>query len=70
MFSFSPGQGLVEHVFIDISWDYGWKLCGKKMMLDEKIDKVVKGEKKLKKEKRKRKEKCSFVLLRFYVDGA
>jgi len=38
MFSFSPGQGLVEHVLVDISWDYGWKLCEKKekVMLDEK----------------------------------
>jgi hypothetical protein len=60
MFSFSPSQGLVEHVFVDISWDYGWKLCGKKMMLDEKIGKVVKGEKKTK--KRKKKEKKSVHL--------
>jgi hypothetical protein len=60
MFFFSPSQGLVEHVFVDISWDYGWKLCGKKMMLDEKIGKVVKGEKKTK--KRKKKEKKSVPL--------
>jgi hypothetical protein len=60
MFSFSPSQGLVEHVFVDISWDYGWKLCGKKMMFDEKIGKVVKGEKKTK--KRKKKEKKSVPL--------
>ena len=26
MFSFSPGQGLVEHVLVDTLWDYGWKL--------------------------------------------
>jgi hypothetical protein len=38
MFSFSPGQGLVEHIIVDISWDYGLKLCEKKekVMLDEK----------------------------------
>jgi hypothetical protein len=30
MFSFSPDQGLVEHILVDISWDYGCKLCGKK----------------------------------------
>jgi len=29
MLSFSPGQGLVEHIFVDISWNYGWKLCEK-----------------------------------------
>jgi hypothetical protein len=38
----------------------------KKVMLDEKMGKVVKGERK--KTKRKKK-KCSFVFLRFYVDG-
>jgi len=32
-------------------------------MLDEKMGNIAKGE-------RKKKEKCSFVLLRFYVDGA
>jgi hypothetical protein len=38
MFSFSPGQGLVEHILVDISWDYGLKLYEKKekVMLDEK----------------------------------
>jgi len=30
MFSFSPDQGLVEHILVNISWDYGWKLCEKK----------------------------------------
>jgi hypothetical protein len=38
MFLFSPDQGLVEHILIDISWDYGWKLCEKKMILDENND--------------------------------
>jgi hypothetical protein len=60
MFSFSPGQGLVEHVLVDISWDYGWKLCEKKekVMLDEKkIGKVGKEKEK------KRKEKCSIVFI-------
>ena len=47
MFSFFLGQGLVEHILVDISWDYGWKLCEKKeeVMLDEKMGKVAKGEK-------------------------
>ena len=55
---------------------YGWKLCEKKkkVMLDEKMGKVAKGERKKTKRKRKgkennRKEKSSFVFLRFYVDG-
>jgi hypothetical protein len=45
----------------------------KKVMLDEKMGEVAKGErkkrKKKEKEKKKRKEKSSFVFLRFYVDG-
>jgi len=39
------------------------------MMFDEKIGKVVKGERK-KKKKKIWKEKCSFMFLRFYIDGA
>jgi hypothetical protein len=35
----------------DISWNYGWKLCEKKVTLDEKMGKVAKGKKKKKKEK-------------------
>jgi hypothetical protein len=51
----------------------------KKVMFDEKMGKVAKGEKKRKKKEKKekekekeknRKEKCSFIFLRFYVDGA
>jgi len=43
-------------------------------MLDEKMGEVAKGERKKYKKRRKRieknrKEKCSFVFLRFYVDG-
>ena len=36
----------------DISWNYSWKLCEKKeeVMLDEKMGKVAKGEKKKKKQ--------------------
>jgi len=53
---------------------YGWKLCGKKkVMLDEKMGKVAKGERKRERErerekrKKKRKEKCFivFVVLKF-----
>jgi len=42
-------------------------------MLDEKMGKVAKGNKKKerkKKEQRKRKKKCSFMFLRFYVEKA
>jgi hypothetical protein len=72
MFSFSPGQGLVEHI---LSWNYGWKLYEKKeeVILDEKMGKVAKGKKKIKKkekEKEKKRKKCSFMFLRFYVEKA
>jgi hypothetical protein len=46
---------------------YGWKLCEKKkMMLDEKMGKVVKGEKKKTKlhKKRKRKRKVFLCVLK------
>jgi len=46
--------------------DHGWKLCGKKMMLDEKKGKITKRERK----RKEKKTKVSFVFLRFYVDGA
>ena len=54
MFFFSPGQGLSRAYTCNISWNYGWKLYKKKeVMLDEKMGKVAKGEKKKrKKEKR------------------
>ena len=69
MFSFSPDQGLVEHILVDISWDYGCKLCGKKKWwLMKRMGKVAKGERN-KKEKKKRKENGSIVFLKFYVDG-
>jgi hypothetical protein len=29
MFFISPNQVLVEHILVDILWDYGWKLCEK-----------------------------------------
>jgi len=50
----------------DISWNYGWKLCEKKeeVILDEKMGKVAKGKKK------EKKKKCSFMILRFYVEKA
>ena len=57
MFSFSPDQGLVEHILVDISQvmvrNY---VKRKKMMIDEKMGKIAKGERKKKKNKeRKRK---------------
>ena len=57
MFSFFPGS---RAYICDISWNYGWKLCEKKekVMLDEKMGKVAKGEKK-RKEKEKRVPLCS-----------
>jgi len=56
MFSFSPGQGLVEHI---LSWNYGWKLYEKKeeVILDEKMGKVAKGKKKKTKKNKKKKKK-------------
>ena len=61
MFSISPGQGLVEHIF---SWNYGWKLCEKEkeVMLDEKMGKVAKGKKK--KERQKKKKKVFLYVLK------
>jgi hypothetical protein len=61
MFSFSPDQRLVEHILVDISWimvgNYGEKKK-KKVILDEKMGKVVEGKKK----ERERKEKKSVPL--------
>ena len=55
MFSFSRGQWLVEHILIDISCNYGWKLCErKKWYLMKRMGKVVRDrpfEEKRKKEK-------------------
>jgi len=61
--SFSPGQGLVEHIFV-ISYgimvgNYEKK---KEVTLDEKMGKVVKGKKK--KRKRKRKKKLFLYVLK------
>ena len=58
MFSFSLGQGLI---LVDISWDYGWKLCEKKKKSDAWWKEFAKGERK----KKKRKEKCCIVFLKF-----
>ena len=58
MFFFSPSQGLVEHLLVDISWDYSWKLCKKKekVMLDKKKKSKVAKEEKTKKKKENRRE--------------
>ena len=58
MFSFSPDQGLVEYILNYISWNYGWKLCGKKKKLC-----LTKGWAKLPKVKKKRKKKEKSVPL-------
>jgi len=69
MFSFSPGQGLVEYIFV-ISHGImveNYVKRKKEVMLDEKMGKVAKRKKK----KRKKKEKkCSFMFLRFYIERA
>jgi len=59
MFSFSPSQELVEHILVDISWIMvgNYMKRKKKVMLDEKMGKVAKGERKKQKKKRKRKRK-------------
>jgi polyferredoxin len=65
MFSFSPSQGLVEHILVDISWIMvgNYVKRKKKVMLDEKMGEVAKGErKKRKKKKKKKKEKRKELL--------
>ena len=72
MFSFFPGQGLVEHILVNISWIMvrNYVKRKKKVMLDEKMGKVAKGEENKRKGKKKKIKKKSVVFLRFYVDGA
>ena len=75
MFSFSPRQGLIEHVLVDILWDYGWKLCEKRKKEKKKWCFMKKTRwAKLPKKKRKEKEKKSVPLcsefLNFCVDRA
>ena len=73
MFSFSPGQGLVEHIFV-ISHGIMVESYVKKkeVILDEKMGKVAEGKKKKKKKKKKKmkEKKCFFMFLRFYVERA
>jgi len=63
MFSFSLGQRLVEHIIADISWIMvgNYMKKKKKVMLDEKMGKVFKGEKKKKKKKEKEKKRKVFL---------
>ena len=73
MFFFSPGEGLIEHILVDISWIMvrNYVKRKKKVMLDEKMGKVAKGKKKKKRERKKKgQKKCSFMFLRFYVEKA
>ena len=68
MFSFSPSQGLVEHILVishGIMIGNIWK--ERKVMLDEKMGKVAKGEIQKEKKKRRSVPLCS---LRFYVERA
>ena len=60
MFSFSPSQELVEHILFDISWIMVGNYVEKKMILDEKMGEVAKGERKIKKTiERKSAHSCS-----------
>ena len=72
MFSFSPSQGLVEHILVDISWIMvgNYVKRKKKVMLDEKMGKVAKGEKQKEKKRKEKNKKYSFMFLRFYVERA
>jgi hypothetical protein len=70
MFSFSLSQGLVNHILVDISWDYGWKLYEKKWYLMRRMGKVAKGRPFKKKEKKEEKKSCSIVFWKVYIDGA
>ena len=64
MFLFFPSQGLVEHILVDISWIMvGNYVRKKKVMLDEKMGKVVKGEEKKNKVAQKEKKKKKSVPL-------
>ena len=79
MFSFSPSQGLVEHILM-ISHGImvrNYVKRKKKWCLMKRWAKLlkVKKEKERKKEKRKKekknkRKKCSFMFLRFYVERA
>jgi len=76
MFLFFPSQGLVEHILVDISWIMvgNYVKRKKKWCLMKRWVKLPKVKEKKYKKRRKRieknrKEKCSFVFLRFYVDG-
>jgi len=69
MFSFCPGQGLVEHILM-ISYGImvgNYMKRKKEWCLIKRWAKLPKVKKKEKKEKRK---KCSFMFLRFYVEKA
>jgi hypothetical protein len=64
MFSFSSSQGLIERILVDISWDYGWKLCEKSNTWWKEWAKLPKVD------HHKKKKSCSIVFWKFYVDGA
>jgi len=70
MFSFSPGQGLVEHILV-ISHGIMVGNCvkrKKKWCLMKRWAKLPKVKKKQK--RKKEKKKCFFMFLRFYVKRA
>jgi len=75
MFSFSPSQGLVEHILmISHGIMVGNYVKRKKkwclMKRWAKLPKVKKKRKRKGKGKEKKRKKCSFMFLRFYVEKA
>jgi len=53
-----PSQGLLEYIIVDISWIMvGNYVKKKKVMLDEKMGEVAKGERKKRKKKKKKKKR-------------
>jgi len=71
MFSFSPGQGLGEHILV-ISHGImveNYVKRKKKRCLMKRWAKLPKVKKKKTKRKREKK-KCSFMFLRFYIERA
>jgi hypothetical protein len=54
-----PSQGLLEYIIVDISWIMvgNYVKRKKKVMLDEKMGEVAKGERKKRKKKKKKKKR-------------
>jgi len=75
MFSFSPGQGLVQRILmISHGIMVGNYVKRKKkwclMKRWAKLPKVKKKRKEKKKKKKRKRKNCSFIFLRFYIEKA